>query len=60
MTAETQKVFIRVGENETELPVVSATDGANGIDIAGLMAKTGMSTFDQGFVNTSSTKSAIT
>jgi citrate synthase len=60
LTAETQKVFIRVGENETELPVVSATDGANGIDIAGLMAKTGMSTFDQGFVNTSSTKSAIT
>lgn len=60
MTAEAQKVFIRVGANETELPVVTATDGANGIDIAGLMAKTGMSTFDQGFVNTSSTRSDIT
>lgn len=60
MTTEAQKVFIRVGENETELPVVDATDGASGIDVAGLMAKTGMSTFDQGFVNTSSTKSAIT
>jgi len=60
LTTEAQKVFIRVGENETELPVVDATDGASGIDVAGLMAKTGMSTFDQGFVNTSSTKSAIT
>ena len=59
-SAEAQKVVIRVGENETELPVVQATDGSSGIDITGLMAKTGMSTFDQGFVNTSSTKSAIT
>ena len=59
-SAETQKVVIRVGDNETELPVVKATEGASGIDIAGLMSATGMSTFDQGFVNTSSTKSAIT
>ena len=59
-SAETQKVVIRVGEKEAELPVVEATDGASGIDITGLMAKTGMSTYDQGFVNTSSTTSAIT
>ncbi|MEK9907771.1 MAG: citrate synthase [Aquiluna sp.] len=59
-SAETQKVVIRVGDNETELPVVKATEGASGIDIAGLMSATGMSTFDQGFVKTSSTKSAIT
>jgi citrate synthase len=59
-SAETQKVVIRVGEKEAELPVVKATDGASGIDIKGLMAETGMSTYDQGFVNTSSTTSAIT
>ncbi len=59
-SAETQKVVIRVGEKEAELPVVKATDGASGIDITGLMATTGMSTYDQGFVNTSSTTSAIT
>ena len=59
-SAETQKVVIRVGEQEAELPVVKATDGASGIDIKGLMATTGMSTYDQGFVNTSSTTSAIT
>ena len=59
-SAETQKVVIRVGEKEAELPVVKATDGASVIDIKGLMAETGMSTYDQGFVNTSSTTSAIT
>ena len=59
-SAETQKVVIRVGEKEAELPVLKATDGASGIDIKGLMATTGMSTYDQGFVNTSSTTSAIT
>ncbi|MFZ9744866.1 MAG: citrate synthase [Aquiluna sp.] len=42
------------------MPVIAATDGHSGIDITGLMAKTGLATFDQGFVNTASTKSAIT
>ncbi|MTA30924.1 MAG: citrate synthase [Actinobacteria bacterium] len=51
---------MRVGETESELPVVQATDGHSGIDISGLMAKTGLATYDQGFVNTASTKSAIT
>ncbi len=60
MSPESPKVVIRVGENESELPVVQATDGHSGIDISGLMAKTGLATFDQGFVNTASTKSAIT
>lgn len=39
---------------------MAATDGHSGIDISGLMAKTGLATFDQGFVNTASTKSSIT
>ncbi|MFY8027336.1 MAG: citrate synthase [Aquiluna sp.] len=42
------------------MPVIQATDGHSGIDISGLMAKTGLATYDQGFVNTASTKSAIT
>jgi citrate synthase len=58
--SESPKVVIRVGETESELPVVQATDGHSGIDISGLMAKTGLATYDQGFVNTASTKSAIT
>ncbi|MEY3972446.1 MAG: hypothetical protein RLY84_839, partial [Actinomycetota bacterium] len=60
LSAENPKVVIRVGDSESELPVVAATDGHSGIDITGLMAKTGLATFDQGFVNTASTKSAIT
>ena len=43
-----------------ELPIVDSTEGASGLDISGLMAKVGLTTFDQGFVNTSSSKSAIT
>ncbi len=60
LSAENPKVVIRVGDSESELPVVAATDGHSGIDITGLMVKTGLATFDQGFVNTASTKSAIT
>lgn len=60
MSTESPKVVIRVGESESELPVIQATEGHSGIDISGLMAKTGLATYDQGFVNTASTKSAIT
>jgi citrate synthase len=60
LSTESPKVVIRVGESESELPVIQATDGHSGIDISGLMAKTGLATYDQGFVNTASTKSAIT
>lgn len=53
-------MIIRVGENETELSVVPSTLGPSGLDISKLMSSTGLTAFDQGFVNTSSTKSAIT
>ncbi|MCF8528670.1 MAG: citrate synthase [Aquiluna sp.] len=42
------------------MAIVPATEGPSGIDISKLIATTGLSSFDQGFVNTSSTKSAIT
>ena len=58
--SSTPKVTVKVGSVETELAVVSATEGHSGIDISNLMTTTGLATFDQGFVNTASTKSAIT
>ncbi|WP_082683098.1 citrate synthase [Mycobacterium sp. GA-1285] len=43
-----------------DLDIVSATEGADGIALGSLLAKSGYTTFDEGFVNTASTKSAIT
>lgn len=43
-----------------DLEIVQATEGSDGIALGPLLAKTGYTTFDGGFVNTSSTKSAIT
>jgi len=43
-----------------QFPIVRATEGRDAIDISKLMATTGLTTLDQGFVNTSSTRSAIT
>jgi citrate synthase len=45
---------------EIDLKIVHATEGADGIALGSLLAKTGYTTFDGGFVNTASTKSAIT
>jgi len=43
-----------------EFPILRATDGADSIDISTLTKQTGFTTLDQGFVNTASTRSAIT
>jgi citrate synthase len=45
---------------EMDLKIVKATQGADGIALGSLLATTGYTTFDGGFVNTSSTESAIT
>jgi citrate synthase len=45
---------------ELELEIVGATEGAAGIELGSLLTKTGYTTFDPGYVNTASTKSAIT
>jgi citrate synthase len=45
---------------EIDLDIVHATEGADGIALGPLLSKTGYTTFDNGFVNTASTKSAIT
>ena len=54
------KVSIEFDGKKDDYAVLPATQGPGGFDISKLMANTGLSTFDQGFVNTSSTKSAIT
>lgn len=43
-----------------DFPIARAVDGRDSVDISGLMAQTGLTTLDQGFVNTAATKSAIT
>ena len=43
-----------------DLDIVKATEGSDAIELGSLLAKTGYTTFDSGFVNTASTKSAIT
>ncbi|MGU3292598.1 citrate synthase [Williamsia sp. M5A3_1d] len=45
---------------ELELPIIEATEGSAGVGLGKFLAQTGMTTFDGGFVNTASTKSAIT
>ena len=54
------KVSIDIGGAVNEYPVLAATEGPSGIDISSLMSNTGLTVFDQGFVNTASTSSAIT
>jgi citrate synthase len=45
---------------QLELPVVDATEGTAGLDIAKLMRDTGYITYDTGFMNTAMCTSAIT
>ncbi|MBL8473731.1 MAG: citrate (Si)-synthase [Rhodocyclaceae bacterium] len=57
----TQRTATLSVEGKTaELPVVSGTVGPDVIDIRSLYAKTGMFTFDPGFMSTAACKSAIT
>jgi citrate synthase len=51
---------LRYPGGELDLDIVHATEGADGIALGSLLAKTGYTTFDTGYANTASTKSAIT
>jgi citrate synthase len=53
-------VVLRHPHGELPLDVVPATEGASGLDIGKLLPSTGFVTYDNGFANTASTKSAIT
>src|SRR5689334_5714154 len=53
-------VALRYPGGELPLPVVPATEGADGIDTSKLLSTTGQVALDIGFVNTASCTSAIT
>ena len=54
------KVTLNYPGGSAEFPIISAVDGSDAIDISKLHAQTGLNAYDQGFVNTASTKSSIT
>jgi citrate synthase len=56
----TDKASIQVGDTKLDVPVVVGTEDEKAIDVAQLRAKTGYVTLDPAFMNTASTKSAIT
>jgi citrate synthase len=60
VAATDESAALRYPGGEVELDIVHATDGADGIALGSLLAKSGYTTFDNGFVNTASCKSAIT
>jgi len=54
------KATLKLDDNEIELPIITGSEGEQGVDIGSLRSSTGLITLDQGFVNTGSCKSAIT
>ncbi len=51
---------IKYGQHTLAVPVVTGTENEKGLDIGQLRAKTGLVTLDPAFMNTASTKSAVT
>ncbi|EWT01083.1 type II citrate synthase [Intrasporangium oryzae NRRL B-24470] len=51
---------LSVADKELTFPGVEAVDGNNGLGVGALLKETGLVTYDVGFVNTASCKSAIT
>ena len=58
--ADRETATLQFPGGTAEFPILPATQGASSIDINGLTRRTGLTTLDNGFVNTASTKSAIT
>ena len=51
---------LTLGEQELELPIIVGSEQERGLDISKLRGSTGTITLDEGYVNTGSTRSAIT
>ncbi|MER7071600.1 citrate synthase [Terrabacter sp. NPDC000476] len=51
---------LKVADQELTFPGVKAVDGNDGLGVGSLLKETGLVTYDVGFVNTASCKSAIT
>ncbi|OBH19454.1 citrate synthase [Mycolicibacter terrae] len=60
MAATDETATLKYPGGELELPIVHATEGSDSLAIGSLLAKTGYTTFDNGYANTSPVKSAIT
>ena len=59
-SSEQELATLKYPGGEIDLEIVGATEGSDGIALGPLLAESGYTTFDGGFVNTASTKSAIT
>ena len=57
---EVGKATLSYPGGTAEFPILSGSQGANSIDISTLTKQSGLTTLDNGFVNTASTRSAIT
>lgn len=60
MAATDDTAALKYPGGELELPIVRATEGSDALAIGSLLAKTGYTTFDNGYANTAPVKSAIT
>lgn len=60
VSATSKTARLTLDGKEIELPVIVGSEGEVGIDIAALRASTGAITLDEAYVNTGSTRSAIT
>jgi len=59
-TSADPAVLHRSSGEDLVMPTIGVTEGAPGVDVSRLLAKTGLVTYDPGFVNTASCTSAIT
>lgn len=57
---KTDTVKLQYGDADLEMAVVEGSEGERAIDISRLRAETGLISLDEGYVNTGSTRSAIT
>lgn len=55
-----EKATLNYNGKSFELPVVEGTENEHGLDISTLRKDSGLVTLDYGYLNTGSTKSAIT
>jgi citrate synthase len=58
--AEQQNGTFTYPGGKIDLPILKASEGSDSVALGSFLSQTGMTTFDGGFVNTASTKSAIT
>ncbi|NYD65539.1 citrate synthase [Agromyces atrinae] len=59
-TAEQQKATLSFPGGRAEFPILPSAAGASSIDVSSLTKQSGLTALDYGFVNTASTRSAIT